>query len=175
MGGNHKALLTYHDDLPQYLYLEKLLKPFTHQVFFSINQDQIDLFPQTSSYIVDQHKDCGPIAGLLAAFDKVETSILVCGCDYPMLDKNEILQLVALGKNSYDAICYHHEDNGIDEPLVAIYHYRCKPKLKEYFSTGHTSLRKFLSTIHTKRISLSSNHHLLSIDCDEDYKKMKFV
>lgn len=164
--GKDKAMITYHQ-LPQYAHVAQLMQSFCKDVFLSCNAQQKDLFNKQYRSIEDNATflNAGPMTGLLSAFDQLENSaLLVMGCDYPHFTKADMQALMAARDEQTDAVCYHKEASGFDEPLLAIYEKQCAPLLLQFYQNGQTSLQQFLKTIRTKRIIAANPQSLISVD-----------
>lgn len=78
-------------------------------------------------FVFDAPEFEGPLAGLFAAIDAVETEwVFVCGCDMPLLSETAIRWLMTRlpplndSENSPDALTVSHIDGAV-EPLHALY------------------------------------------------------
>ncbi|MCU0440865.1 MAG: NTP transferase domain-containing protein [Bacteroidia bacterium] len=164
--GKDKAMITYHE-LPQYAHVAQMLKSFCSDVMLSCNVQQKELFNQYYKLIEDNATflNAGPMTGLLSAFQlHSDTGLLVVGCDYPYFTKADMKALMDTRDEQTDAVCYHNEASGFDEPLLAIYEKQCAPLLLKFYQNGQTSLQQFLKTIRTKRIVATNPQSLVSVD-----------
>jgi len=165
--GVDKAFIIYINKA-QYAYVADMLKAFCSPIFISCNSKQQPAFLHQYKSIIDNATfgNIGPIAGVLTAFEQYpQSAILVIGCDYPYLQKDDIEALCVARDTEFDAVCYQNNETGFDEPLLAIYEKKCALLLLQYFQNGHHSLRYFLQTIRTKRIYSKENNRIQSVDC----------
>lgn len=167
--GQPKAVLSYHNK-PQFLYVAEHLQHFCNSVSISAN---IPLQHLTSHLVIPdapQYTNAGPIGGILSAIcENPAASLLVTGCDYPYLQRQDLLQLFNEYSDENEAICFRHPESEMAEPLIAIYHLSCFEKMRQYFNGGGQSLRKFLLQINTKFIDPKQPQALKSHDTPEDY------
>jgi len=164
--GTDKALMNYHGE-PQFIYMYRMLKTFMGGVFISCNKDQVEMMNAGYPFIPDSEKysNAGPMTGLLSAFHQFpDQPFMVMGCDYPMIDDDIIVALMKARDDQYDAVCYHDDTTGFDEPLVAIYESSCHPLLETFYKNGQTSLQQFLKAINTRRIQATDSMKTKSID-----------
>ncbi|MBK8699688.1 MAG: NTP transferase domain-containing protein [Saprospiraceae bacterium] len=172
--GTSKALLEYLPGKPQYQRVGELLQRVSSQVILSAGQTDVSSYNESYSWIADVEVDQGPMAGILAAFRFMPGKhLLVCGCDYPLLRFSDIINLMVHFEVEVDAVCYHNENSGISEPLVAIYHARCAPLLEAYYAAGYRSMRSFLQTIQTKKLTINVQDALLSSDEPATFQSIK--
>jgi molybdenum cofactor guanylyltransferase len=144
-----KAALVYHDK-PQAEYSLDLLRPHCQQAFLSCRQDQANQggfigLPQ----IHDTFLDMGPMSGILSALRAYPgAAFLVIACDLPLLDAPSLAALVKARTPSLIATAFTGPQNGLPEPLCAIYEPGCYATLLEFLGRGITCPRKVL--IHSK-------------------------
>jgi molybdopterin-guanine dinucleotide biosynthesis protein A/nucleoside-triphosphatase THEP1 len=165
--GTDKAFIIYNNKA-QYAYVADMLKAFCSPIFISCNSKQQPAFLQQYKSIIDNATfgNIGPMAGVLTAFEKYpQSAILVIGCDYPYLQKDDIEALCVARDAEFDAVCYQNNETGFDEPLLAIYEKQCALLMLQYFQNGHHSMRYFLQTIRTKRMYPKENNRIQSVDC----------
>ncbi len=100
-----------------------LLEPLVKEVYVSVREDQIrDRLRRRFRLLVDQKANLGPAGGLLAAHDhRPDAAWLVIACDLPFMDGESIRLLVRSRNVSKDATVYRSIDDGLPEPLCAIY------------------------------------------------------
>lgn len=164
--GKDKAMISYHQ-LPQYAHVAQMMKSFCSDVMLSCNAQQKGIFNQDYKLIEDNatFANAGPMTGLLSAFEcDTNSGLLVMGCDYPYFTKTDMKALLEARDGDSDAVCYHNQASGFDEPLLAIYEKQCAPLLSEFCQNGETSPRQFLKTIRTKRIVATNPKSLTSVD-----------
>lgn len=149
-----KASLIYHG-VPQAEYCLKLLAPHCTQAFLSCRQDQSDQvgfqgFPQ----IHDTFLNMGPMSGILSALRAHPGhAFLVVACDLPFLDAPTLNALVLARNPDQLATAFTGSQNGLPEPLCAIYEPASYPRMLDFLGRGITCPRKVL---------LNSPAHLLA-------------
>ena len=129
---------------------------------------------QCYNILIDKSEflNIGPMAALLSAFRQYPyAGFVIIGCDYPFFNENDLKKLIKNRDDNSQAVCYHNPDTKIEEPLLAIYENSCMPWLFQSFDSGNYSLRHFLKTINTKRISPESVKSLTSVDTLSQYKE----
>ncbi len=83
---------------------------------------------QTCRFAYDEHKNMGPIAGILAGLEECEDEYcFIAACDMPFIN-GKVVELLFQKCKNYDAAIPRWED-GFLEPLHAVY--RCKPMIRE--------------------------------------------
>jgi len=172
--GMDKSLINYHGQ-PQRYHLYDLLKRFCDQVFISCNTSQLNDIPLTYNPLPDEPAlaGIGPMAALLTAFrHHPDVSFLVLGCDYPLLQKEDIQKLITSYQQHSSTVCYINQDNFL-EPLLAIYSPDMKDILEEKLTEGLHSLRKILEHCSVPTIQPSNPSTLTSVDDVASYESIK--
>ena len=177
--GQAKALLQYQEKA-QFLCAIELLSPFCEQVYLSCRKAQEDLFlaaGYTGAFVFDQNEfgAIGPMNALLSAFKSDHRDWLVLGCDYPLINKDDITQLVALHKPAYLSTVFQHPETGFEEPLVGIYSAQAEPFLLSWLQKGNQSLRFFLKEHQVQLLQPKNPLHLQSADTPADFRRLKSV
>lgn len=174
--GQPKSLLQYHGR-PQYQHLKALLSCFCEQVFLSCREEQQELFTGCETiFDAAQFGDIGPMNGVLSAFERDKTNAwLVLGCDYPMLEKSDLEQLVLARNPDAAATVFIHPETQFLEPLIGIYEAATAPLLLEWWKHGHQSLRHFLAHQAIQKISPLRLEALKSIDTPEELLSVQQV
>ena len=169
--GVDKSLIDYHGKAQRY-YLYEMLESLCDQVYISCNEHQSSSIPEYYQVIQDHdnYKNTGPMAALLSAFDKYpDGSLLVVGCDYPLIKKDDLTRLIEASKSDIKALSYYNPENQIREPLLAIYKSECAPFLMSQYQSGNYSLNDFLKSVDALIIKPDSIQILKSIDTPESY------
>lgn len=139
--GTDKSMLNYHG-LPQAEYLYKMLEPFCSSVYLSVNKEQAILQDCNAIIDHDQYANIGPMAGLLSAFDQYPAAaLLLIGCDYPFINREDIQQLVNKRDAGLPATCYFNKQGNVYEPLLGIYEPGFANRLRNNFNQQHYSLQ----------------------------------
>ena len=171
--GTDKSLLKYHDIAQRY-YVYQMLEGFCDKVFISCNTDQAIEIDEFYNLIIDKadYVNIGPMAALLSAgLIYPDASFLAIGCDYPFITPHDLEKLIENRESETEAVCFYNPKTQFEEPLLAIYEKSCLPKLQHYFKNGNYSMRHFLKTINTKRITPSSFKSITSVDTIKQYKE----
>ncbi len=170
-----KAFIIYRNK-EQVYYLSDQLKHVCKDVLISLNRTQNNNLNQQYQYIYDNaiFENSGPIGALLTALESNKNdSFFVLGCDYPLLDLNDILNL----KNHFiihnKTVSYFNNNSNYREPLLAIYHKNDLEKLLQFYKNGNTSLQQFLDEIEAIKIIPSNLNNITSIDTLIDFEKIK--
>lgn len=93
--------------------------------------------------VVDKLQDCGPLAGLVAAFNADPSAHwLVTGCDYPLLETETLHQLWSAHTSDTWTTCFRN-DFGFFEPLLAIWSPKALRELQSMARLHMEAGRKF--------------------------------
>ena len=107
-------------------------------VYVSVRADQID-DPLRKQFrlIVDSRNNLGPAAGILAAHaEHPDVAWLVLACDLPLLDSESIRLLVRSRKTHRAATAYRSPEDGLPEPLCAIYEPDTLERFRHHADSG---------------------------------------
>ena len=141
------------------------------RTFVSVRPDQADdperrRFPQ----IVDRLADCGPAAGILAAQETLpDHAWLVVAVDLPLLDAATLAQLIAARDPLAPATAYRSVEDGLPEPLCAIWEPSSRAPLAAFIATGHSCPRKFLIRHGARLIELAAREALANVNTPTEY------
>jgi len=170
--GTDKAFLQYHSS-EQYKQVARLFTSLNLPAIISCNDEQQKKISNEFVCLPDDtaFKNNGPVSGLLTAFSKYpESSFVLIGCDYPLIDQQHIEMLISLSSYGYDAICFSRKTlQSINEPLLAFYHQRFKEKLFSSFHKGNTSIKRMLDEVNTLKIMVEEDSFLKSFDTPKDF------
>ncbi|MFN0216897.1 MAG: NTP transferase domain-containing protein [Saprospiraceae bacterium] len=172
--GQPKCLLHYHGK-PQYQYVAELLSGFCGRVFISCRSEQQAMFEDLET-IFDStvYGDIGPMNGVLSAFEKENDGAwFVLGCDYPLLEKTDLEQLVRARNQACAATVFLNPETRFLEPLLGIYETKAGPLLHEWHQQGNESLRRFLENVPVERVIPQHPSCLKSLDTPEEYQRIK--
>jgi molybdopterin-guanine dinucleotide biosynthesis protein A len=140
-----KAALRYHGK-PQTEHCLDLLRAHCAQSFVSCRADQAGEpgfagLPQ----IHDSFLDMGPLGGILSALRAHrDAAFLVVACDLPFLDAASLAALVA-GRDPFKvATAFAGPQDGLPEPLCAVYEPRCYPRALQLLGQGLSCPRKVI-------------------------------
>ena len=179
--GEDKCFLRYHLE-PQWVHVSCLLRSVCSNVTVSCRMGQLsrlsEVIPSVShapTLLADlpEYAGHGPISGLLSGFHRYpDHSILLVGCDYPLLTLSELQLLIGSRRKDVDAVCFARDIERLDEPLVAIYENSALPIVKDCFRSGAHSLREVLQGLRTLRLKIPAHDPLVSVDTPAEFHQM---
>jgi molybdopterin-guanine dinucleotide biosynthesis protein A len=118
------------------------------QVIVSVRQPRAGLaLPQ----VCDASPDGGPLAGLAAALESIETPwLFAVGCDMPFVSPGviEALALQRLGHQAVVPVVHGHP-----QPLAAFYAREALPVMRATLDSGERSMRKVLEKINVRYVN----------------------
>jgi molybdopterin-guanine dinucleotide biosynthesis protein A len=123
-----------------------LLEERLERCYVSVRAEQVNdaaraAFPQ----VVDGELGQGPVAGILAAQAlHREAAWLVLACDLPLLDGGSLDALLARRAPQRLATAFRSQQDGLPEPLCAIWEPASHAPLSAYVGRGRDCPRKFL-------------------------------
>lgn len=167
--GTDKALLV-HDGRTQLETAVGLLAPVTDRQFVSTRPDQADeearsRFPQ----IIDRYEGIGPVAGILSAMDEYpDVDWLVVACDLPNLDALTLEHLVAKRSRARPFTAFQSSNDGLPEPLCAIYTNDAQATIRKFVDDGVVCPRKILIRSDTKLLNQPNPDALHNVNTPED-------
>ena len=168
--GVDKSKIIYHGREQRY-HVYKMLQQCCADTYLSCNMAQVDTVSKDYNFIADakEYADIGPMAALLTAMDKFsDADFLVLGCDYPLLDMNELNSFVGKLKGINTAAAFYNSIDNVYEPLLAYYPKNATNLLKDMFRKGNYSLQQFLKqTSAMKHIPLDDTK-TISVDTPTD-------
>ena len=147
-----------------------LLEPLVTKAFVSVRADQRD-DPVRARYpqVVDAGDVEGPAAGIRAAQQaNPDAAWLVVACDLPLLDAGTLQNLIARRDPARPATAYRSGQDGLPEPLCAIYEPASAAALQEFLATGRTCPRKFLIQSATLLLDQPSPQALDNVNTPEE-------
>ena len=124
----------------------RLLRAQLDTVFVSARESQAG-DPLRSRYprIIDRYDDMGPVAGILSAMDEHPGAAwLVLACDLPNIDSATIRFLLDEASAEHPATAYVSVNDGLPEPLCALYRPAFRELIEEYVGNGIVCPRKML-------------------------------
>ncbi|MEM8526413.1 MAG: NTP transferase domain-containing protein [Bacteroidota bacterium] len=171
--GSDKSSISYKGKIHRNYLAELLLTIGLEQVYFSCSEEQSKTLDLAYPIIVDQYLEIGPIGGVLSAIHyESDKAWLVVGCDYPLLGKETLQQLLNQRKTNADATIFQHPKSQILEPLIAIYEPSSFPKIKTAFQDRQYSLRKILQTLEFNYLHPSAPHQLMNANTPKERDKI---
>lgn len=169
-----KALLDYHGK-PQAEICYKLLSNVCEKVFLSVREGQYkeELF-QGLPKLYDRFLDFGPLGGILSAMMCYPlASWLVLACDLPYIDSVTLQELIKKRDPLKMATAYLSAEDGLPEPMCAIYEPKSRIRLLEGLSLGFECPRKILIHSPIKGITLNISKALNNVNEKDAYKQAK--
>jgi molybdenum cofactor guanylyltransferase len=149
----------------------RLVGRHTPETFVSVRADQ-----QTEAerarwpQVIDRLTDVGPAAGILAALEtRPDHAWLVVAVDLPLLDAATLERLITLRDPAAVATAYKSSDDGLPEPLCAIWEPRSRELLAAFIAGGRSCPRKFLLTHAARLLDLAAAGALANINTPADY------
>lgn len=145
-------------------------------VFLSCNEKQYHYKNVDIDKIIDHSDfaDAGPLTGILSAFEKLQSDLIIVGCDYPLLGKVQLDVLKQFGRYGFNEVAFVKRDRpDIVEPLICYLSFQTLTQLKKFYSEGGRSLNKYLQQVNPLMIELSDDSFLKSFDTPEDYHSYK--
>jgi len=144
--GEDKSRLVYHAK-PQRNHLAELLRPYCHQIYWSVNARQwMDLTEaEQAMSIVDAYNLNSPLDGILSAFLCNSTRAwFVVACDMPLLTSRSLNALRSGRDPEKLATVFFDSDGLLPEPLLGIYEPAFNPVAWQAVENGQMSPRKIL-------------------------------
>ncbi len=166
-----KFLLKY-DGVEQYKRLQNMFKEMSLNAVLSCNENQYS----NNSFAIDKildneiYSEAGPLTGVLSAFEKLNSDLLIVGCDYPLLSIEHLQILKQFAGYGFNEIAFVR-NNSIDvvEPLICFLSKQSLSCLKLFYQEGGRSLNKYLQQVNPLKIQLQNDSFLRSFDTPEDY------
>jgi len=148
------------------------LKNFCEDVFISCRQDQLRSINELPS-IPDTFFNLGPFGALLSAFrERPDHAWFVVACDYPLLDRGTILQLLTSRNPSKIATAFQSAPNDFPEPLVTLWEPRSYPELLRFLAQGYSCPRKVLINTDVQIIHAENPNALRNVNDPEEMKEV---
>ena len=173
--GTSKARINWHGKEQQY-YLADLMKICCKDVFISCREDQAASIHPDYCPLPDQLESAGPVEAILSAFQKyADCAWLVIACDVPLMDLQTLQYLKKERDQTKIATVFENPEDGLPEPLTAIWEAESYNLLKIYHQKEHISLRKILLQHEAKIIKASTTDALMNANTPEDAKRIKEI
>jgi len=163
-----KGDLIYYKE-PQKIHVAKQIQNLGLETFISLREDQKQ--EKGFAYIIDSHKDMGPLTGLLSAFEMNNCAWLCVGCDYPFLQDLHLKKLLKARDKSMFATVFKDENTGFLIPTLAIYEASFFEILEENIAKNQFSLLQMLKTNPCTIIPVSGKA-FTSVDTQQDYERI---
>jgi molybdopterin-guanine dinucleotide biosynthesis protein A len=130
----------------------KRLRPLTNQYIIVTSGDKFELpSPCQAVMLADIYYGKGPLGGIYTGLLTARSSTsIVVACDMPFLNSKLLNYMLQLSID-YDAVV-PRLDNGMIEPLHAIYSKSCLEKMKERLESDQLKVHRFLDTIRVRYV-----------------------
>lgn len=170
--GVSKATINWHGKEQQYR-LAELLGLVCEEVFISCREDQkTDINPDYKT-LVDQYTNAGPLGAILTAFQKYPNCAwMIIACDLPLMDYHCLNYLKQQRDQTKIATVFESPEDGLPEPLIAIWEAASYEVLKIAYQKEDYSLRKILLEHETKIIKAPNINALINVNTPDNAKSI---
>jgi molybdenum cofactor guanylyltransferase len=121
--------------------------------------------------IPDRYHNLGPMAGILSAMaEHPQAAWCVIACDLPFLDSATLAHLIAERDPYKLATAYISANDGLPEPLCAIYEPAAQSRLWQFISLGYRCPRKVLINSNTNVLTLQNKRALENVNHPDEYR-----
>ena len=142
--GQDKGLMDYHGK-PQREHAADLLNAFCEKTFLSCRPDQVASLDSSYAALPDTFEGLGPFGAILSAFrEHPDVAWVVIACDLPLLDAPTLQQLAQERRTSQIATAFISPNDGMPEPLIAIWEPKSYAVLLQFLAQGYSCPRKVL-------------------------------
>ena len=165
MEGKDKGLVLYHGK-PLYQHVLARLQPQVGKVCISANRN-LSIYQQSGLPVIADSLPGfhGPLAGMLAALEKIETEWAVfVSCDTPLLPQDLVSRLWQ-AKQKYPAVWARSA--GRDHPALALIHISQLQALTSFLAQGERKLMFFLHQV--------GGHSVCFDDCPEAFININYL
>jgi len=137
--GSNKSFALFHG-ISFIKRVEQVMRPLFSDLLMVTNTPEVYKSP-SYTVITDDIPHQGPLGGIVTALRKAKHErIFVVACDMPLLDANDIVQIIDAG-NGYDAVIPQHGERR--EYLLALYSRRLLNPMDLALRSGQRSLKGF--------------------------------
>lgn len=169
--GIDKSMIDFHG-MPQRDYLQLLLKPFCHEVFFSC-KDRVGV-PENLNPLPDQFTLDSPLNGILSAFEMhPQHAWLTVPVDMPGINAEVIKHLLMNRNPNVMATCYYDSDHRYPEPLFVLWEPSAAQALKTFHLAGNLSPREFLLKNHVSILTYPDRSIHVNINSPDELDKFR--
>lgn len=169
--GTDKGLLFF-DEKMFIQHIIDSITPLVSEICIVSSNPEYDQFGHNR--VEDIIKNSGPIGGIHAGLSSSETEYsLILSCDVPLVTSELLKKLLTKENIEFDIVQF--ETNGNTIPLIALFKKQCRKKCQELLDQGEKRLRKLVSELHTRTISLPKEEHILvsNINTMKDLNEIK--
>lgn len=166
-----KAAIEYHGQT-QLHWTFHLLSHVCAATFVSVRPDQREEPTRAGlPQIVDRQPGIGPIAGISAALHAhPKAAWLVVACDLPFLNEQTLRYLVEHRDPHRLATAFKSSNDGLPEPLCAIWEPAAREPVLAYVAAGKQCPRKFLINADTLLLDLPDARALDNVNTADEYR-----
>jgi len=152
--------------------VREMLIPRCRQVFLSVRGGGGAAYRARGiDCIEDVVEDKGPAGGLWSAFQANPSAAwLVVACDLPFLDGGVLDRLIAERKPDQEALAYASAEDGLPEPVCAIYEPAFRARLEGYVAQDLWCPRKMLIRSGARLLTLGPGNPLANVNRPEEYE-----
>lgn len=174
--GEDKGLMEWHGKAQRY-HAADLLAEYCDDVYLSCRPDQVaEILKSGYKVYPDESGVVGQYGALITAFsNEPEVAFLVVACDMPFLDARALSFLVNSRDSNLYATAYKNPDNGMPEPLAAIWEPISKKMLINNLSKEISCPRKALMSVisDVKLIEPEFTTSIMNVNTPEHANKAK--
>ncbi|MDA3930518.1 MAG: molybdenum cofactor guanylyltransferase [Prolixibacteraceae bacterium] len=162
--GTDKGLIDFKGK-PMVQYSIDLLSDIFETVAISTNNPVYSQFGLP--LIIDIHKNCGPMGGILAALSQIKTDkVFTISCDMPFVTR-ETIEKILLHQDAKIAVATH---NDFIEPLCGIYSIDLLKKMNDRIIVNNFKMYSFILEEKSTILVPVSQNQFLNINSPEDLK-----
>lgn len=172
-----KAWLDY-EGRPQIARIYDELSKVCEKVFVSCRPEQWNFpegteqqrFTATVPLLPDRLLNFGPLGGILSALlTYPEASFLVSAVDMPYVQERDLQGLLSFRNPFKSATCFINPDDGLIEPLCAIYEAKSRFPLLDALGRGRLCPRKILADLDVVKVSPANPMSVSNINQPDEY------
>lgn len=174
MGQDKSGLIYRKKPIREEIY--DLLKLHCDEVYYSCHSAQFESWKLLYPCIPDHpaYIDHGPLTGVISALiSDPHSDWMICACDYPMIRKETLENLIMNQGKEAPAIVYRHPESDFPEPLIGIYKKEMIQILVDALNQGNDSLRKILTAGGAELLLTEHPESLRSVDTPDEYQNIK--
>jgi molybdopterin-guanine dinucleotide biosynthesis protein A len=171
--GKDKAHLEFHGK-PQIEYIHELIQKYCGKVFLSKRVDQESYQGLASINDAPEFSDHGPLGGILSAMkEHPQSDWLVIACDLPFVTDETIKTLFTLRDPNKTATAFISTQDGLPEPLCAIWEAHAYNSILKLFNEGMHCPRKVLINTNAHLLNQKDPRWLENINTPQEYEQIK--
>lgn len=158
-----------------YLYSMEALKPYTSHIIIVTNPELEPVFlsenvPAEIIKDIDEYRKQGPLGGIYTAMEQYKGEwYMVIPIDVPFIERKIMEKLMKNIEPNIDAVI--PVVSGKIQPLISIYHYNVKSKIKRNLDNNRRSVQKLLDVCMVKYVPIDEAELFVNINSQVDYQK----